>query len=95
MIFCARAMRGLRRMGRERPGCHSRREKRASLEGSFISFDARSKGQPRLLLLEDVWSRNRDGRVSLEGPFRPLEKTPGTFSFSHVAQLLAFQQTQR
>ena len=28
------------------------------------------------------------------GHFRLLEKTPGTFSFSHATQLLAFQQTQ-
>ena len=58
MIFCARATRGLRkpslnaRSGRSLSP-HSLRRERASLEGTFISFDARSKGQP--------------GRSSIEG----------------------------
>ena len=38
------------------------------------SLDARSEGQPRPLLFEDVWSRNRDGRASLEGPFQAVRK---------------------
>ena len=38
------------------------------------SSDARSKGQTRPLHLEDVWSRDRDGRASLEGPFQAVRK---------------------
>ena len=36
MTFCARATRGLRRMGREWPGAIPRGELRASLEGSIM-----------------------------------------------------------
>jgi hypothetical protein len=43
MISCARATRGLRRMGRERPGALLARRTRTVKR---CSFDARSKGQP-------------------------------------------------
>jgi hypothetical protein len=43
MIFCARATRGLRRMGREQPGALLARRTRTV---KLCSFDARSKGQP-------------------------------------------------
>jgi hypothetical protein len=46
MIFCARATRGLRRMGRERLGALLARRTRTV---KLCSFDARSKGQPRPL----------------------------------------------
>ena len=49
MIFCARATRGLRRIGRERPGALLARRTRTV---KLCSFDARSKGQPRPVPLE-------------------------------------------
>ena len=47
MIFCARATRGLRRMGEGRPGALLARGTRTI---RMCTFDARSKGQPRPLL---------------------------------------------
>jgi len=53
MIFCARATRGLRRPSLDaRSGRsispHPLERERASLEGAFISFDARNRGSTRL-----------------------------------------------
>ncbi len=49
MIFCARATRGLRRMGEERPGALLARRTRTMKR---CSSDARSRGQPRPLPLK-------------------------------------------
>ena len=52
-------------------GCHSKGDRQASLEGSFLWFDARSKGQPRPLPLRKV---ERIGRPSLGLLARPWAK---------------------
>jgi len=51
MIFCARTTRGLRRMGRERPGALLARRTRTVKR---CSFDARSKGQPDYSLVLEI-----------------------------------------
>ena len=52
LVLCsrnARPVKGLvRRPHVDQHGCPSRREKQASLEGAFISFDARNRGSTRL-----------------------------------------------
>ena len=69
---CAHSTRALK----DQPGYPVKKNKRAwkdHLEGRG-SLDARRKGQPRPLLVEDVWSRDRDGRASLEGLCQAVRK---------------------
>ena len=54
-------------------GCHSKREKQASLEGSFISLDARSEGQSGCSLVEKTSASKP--RKSCIVPFRELTPT--------------------
>jgi hypothetical protein len=69
MIFCSRATRGLRRMGRERPGALLARRTRTV---KLCSFDARSKGQPWPLSSREVMRIGRPSPGLMTRPRRRL-----------------------